>query len=199
MSIINHELLRQLASEKRWPELIYYARRQWENEGWAAHKQNGNAVERLKQHFTKLTGKPPFQHGTNPKGWHERMAIYIKRLGVAALIKDMEDATKKLKPNSIVYFLWSGKTQACRWEMLVLEQIERKLAQEKDEIEKGYENLYNLLGRPKITQKTEPDWVIRDKRELEMLKAQRPLTRADLVERDQRIRRIESVLKNNGY
>lgn|GEM_PF-5026650 len=182
-------------SEKRYAELVYFFRALWDNQGSLALKRNRNAVNRIKQAFTQITGRPVYSSGhINHKYWDEQIAKYADRLGVAALIDDMKLNANK-RPQSIAFFIYS-KHGACRWENMVMQQIEKDNQARKKEENEMYEELGRALRL--AARKSEPDWMIQARKRLTMLRRERELTSpVARHEIDREIARIEANLQRH--
>ncbi|NIR52833.1 MAG: hypothetical protein GWN59_08205 [Calditrichae bacterium] len=189
------QLLRKLFTEKRYAELYYIFKRLWEKQSWLYLKRNSNAVVRIKQVFTQLTGNQPYQSSTNIRFWDEQIGRYVDQVGVAALINDMKAAIKtKSDIKSIVYFLYT-KDGASRWELLTLEHIEQSWHKEKQKHNTEYEELAKLIDFRMPG--PEPDWVMDARKRLKFLqnKGKHHLTEDEKRE----IRKIEFHLGSYGY
>lgn len=121
---------------KRWSVLRGFAQKKWNEDGFVALKRWGGAVDRILEMYADLFGHTAFKAGT--KDWtiqetRKSIAIWIDRIGnLAPIIKDMEAA--KLngdKPRSINWFIFRADGQACRWEMLWLDLMNRRAEAEK--------------------------------------------------------------------
>jgi len=192
-----------LLKEKRFPELIYFFRKKWDEHAWLALKKNGNAVERIKQEFTRLTQKPPYSSSVNEKYWDQQIAKYADRLGVKFLIYDIRQSVKKYQNiRSIAYFIYS-KYGACRWENLLMDKIELDLKQEKKRHTKEMDELAQSLPLSPFFKgdKLEPDWVGQAKKRLEELKHRRftNMSPHEKYEVNREIRRIITNLNNHGF
>lgn len=149
-------MFQKLLDERKFPELIYIVRRLWDDFGWLYLKRNRNAVDRVKEEFVKLTGHQPYASTSSSDRWDQQIAKYVDRLGVKVLIDDMRLAVRRFNPNSIVYFLHSSGNMPCRWENLLLDDIETKSKRDKQKEKKFFENLARDLG---LNKQTEPTWV----------------------------------------
>lgn len=149
-------IVARLYAERNWPMLIYYFRGCWNEQSWLYLKRNGNAVKRIKDEFTRLTGRPAYSPATNAKHWDQEIAKYAERLGVAALIDDMRLAVAKYEPKSIIYFLHASG--ACRWEMLLMDKIQEEIRQRQHEDNSAYADMAKLFPSV-VVKKVEPEWV----------------------------------------
>ncbi|MFQ5637992.1 MAG: hypothetical protein ACE5IR_08340 [bacterium] len=191
-------IIKKFYSEKRWPELFWLFKKLWDRDGWRYLKRNKNAVARIKQEFTRLTGKPAYAADSNARNWDEKVAKHAAACGAAALIDDMRAAMEH-KPQSLIYFLYS-KHGACRWEMLFLRKLEEQLKAEKKKIDSELAELAKLLDfrMPEV----EAEWIMQAR--AERRKLLRYLDKFDMPEErradiKERIRRIEHNLKKGGF
>lgn len=197
------EFVQQLWREERWAELLLVCRAKWNRRAGLYLKQNRNAVLRVKQVFTQITGKPPFQRETNQRYWDEQIAKYLDRLGVAALIDDMKAAHKaNPKIGSIVYFLWS-KDLRPRWEILLMRKLEDEYRQQKHQDNDAYAAMARLLGleNQQTAIQLDPDWVVEAQRNMKHLQRQLQ-TAGDLRRRSEimaEIIRIKNNLQKWGF
>jgi hypothetical protein len=190
------EFIGKLLEEKRYPELVYFVRKLWDKEGWLYLKRNKNAVERVKCEFTRLTGKAPYTSMGDTTRWDQQIARYVDRLGVKAIIDDMQQAKLRYKPKSILYFIYSSGQMPCRWENLVLDQVEAEAERAKKEENEMASALAKYIGLPDLA--VEPDWVLnakirKDEIARELLK---PMNRERLMELTKEANLIQSRLAN---
>lgn len=192
-------IIKKFYSEKRWPELFWLFKKLWDRDGWRCLKRNKNAVARIKQEFTRLTGRQPYAADSHARNWDQKVAKFIAACGVAALIDDMRVAVKEHQPRSLIYFLYS-KHGACRWEMLFCKQLEEKMAAEKKQHDSDLAELARLIDLK--FESPQPEWAVEARAERRKLlryldKFDMPdERRADIKER---IRRIEHNLKKGGF
>ncbi|HHL71349.1 MAG TPA: hypothetical protein ENJ29_02460 [Bacteroidetes bacterium] len=192
--------IERLYEQEKWPELILVFRKKWDEKGWLYLKQNKNAVQRVKQEFTRLTRRPPYNHIGNARYWDEQIGKFCARLGVKALIEDMRAAVPKYKPRSIVYFLFGSGGKASRWEMLLRQQIARELQEQKEKDNEAYQALYRLLGfAPAKPVQSVPDWVLDARKRLRALQQTPVDCVAQMRELEREISRIKHNLKVHGY
>ena len=156
-------IITRFYNERRWPELIWMIRENWNYDAWQALRKNEKAVERVKKVFSETFGRPAFSSLNNRSYWMKQIAKYVDRLGVASLIDDMREAKKK-NPNiqSILYFIYSAD-HVCRWEMLLLKRLEAKYQQEKKEENDTYAAIARVLGEAvvkKVDEAVAPEWVV---------------------------------------
>lgn len=186
----------RLFKEKRFPEIIYIVRALWNREGWLYLKRNKNAVDRVKRAFFETFNRPPYAKNIDNSRWDREIAKYCDALGVKALIDDMRAAKRKgLTPLSILYFVFS-KTGAPRWEMLLMQQIERERQSEKKKHMQELEDLAKLIH---IDKRTDPEWVIQSRRAHKEISQRPARTRADRQKKIETLRTIEARLRNQGY
>ncbi len=196
------EIVKQLYREERWPELVWYFRSLWDKSAWLTLKRNKNAVERIRQEFTRLTGRQPFAAGSGEKYWNEQIAKYVQRLGVAALIRDLQEAVPKYKPKSLVYFLSGNNGLASRWEMLLMKKLSEDIVQQKQQDDDAYKLLGELINLPVLkTRPVEPEWVVGARKNLAIYRKQLEniTSGPDYIRLHREIKRIVSNLKNSGF
>ena len=199
-----HPFIEKLWLEEKWAELILICRIKWNRKAWLYLKRNKNAVQRIKQVFTELSGRHPYDTEINMKYWDEQIAKYLDRLGVAALISDMKaafQANPKIK--SIVYFLWS-KDNRPRWELLLMRKLEEDYAKQKEKDNDAYAYMARLLGleNKQMGIQLAPDWVVEARRNLKSLEMQLKAVRGNtekLAEIKRDINRIKHNLDKFGY
>lgn len=187
-----NKALQKLHEQNRFAELFYYYRRRWQEQGWLYLKRNAKAVKRIKQEFTRLTGKPPYQSDSAKTDWDQHIARWLDQLGVAKLIEDMRAACEQYQPYSIVYFLHS-KTGACRWEMLWLDTVQQQLAAEKQQDNEAMQALASAIRYDE--QQQEPEWVIEARKKYNFLNALENIDSSVA----QQMAAIKSRLENMGY
>lgn len=190
------KLIETLYEQKRWPELMFYFRAQWNNSAWAASKRNGNAVDRIKREFSRLAkGKQPYKLGTHSQYWDQQIAKYIDRLGVASLINDMREAFQKFPQiKTIIYFLYSS-TGNSRWENLIYTKIEHDWQQEKQLEANQWQPFAQMLNFAK----SEPDWVAQSRNEIIRLIQKSKLPDINPREINNEIHKIKNKLSALGY
>lgn len=192
-------IISRLYGDGNWPMLIYYFRGRWNEQSWLYLKRNGNAVKRIKQEFTNITGFPAYQPATNAMHWDKEIAKYAERLGVALLINDMRQAADKYKPKSIIYFLHA--TGACRWEMLLMEHIQQEIRERKSAENSDYEEMAKLFQLP--VKKIEPEWVEESRtrrRQIKIIMADcQSLTTEKISDLRREMERIDFNLNKFGF
>jgi len=186
-----NNIVTQLIEKRQWWDLVYLFRRLWYEDGDLYHRRQKNAVACIIQEYENLSG----QKIQLTLRTCQRVATYVDRVGVAALIDDMHEAFKKHKPKSIFYFIHRADGQSSRWEMLVMDEINKEAAEEKASFNQIADELNLIVGK-----KVEPSWVRTARGKLKHLRHQ--LQRKGGIERikiQNHINAIESRLINQGF
>ncbi|MCH8856503.1 MAG: hypothetical protein IIA03_09750 [Proteobacteria bacterium] len=128
------------------------------------------------------------------------MCKYVTRLTVKTLIDDINKVIINGKqPKSLLYFMHSMHG-ACRWENLVLQQMERLWRKKKNKLNKALEPIAKELNFSNDSRNGDPDWVNKSRREFEQLKKNYQL--AKLSEKSgvaQYMRLIQEKLRHHNY
>lgn len=192
------QVITDMIRRRQWHRLMVVVRGLMEFDSSLYLKRNRNAVERVKEAFARIHGKPAYPaRSTDWVKWDRQLAVIVDATGVAPLIDDMK-ASVNYYPESVFYYIHSLSDKTPRWELLMYDEI-RKHEQEDKE-------LWNLMSETmaelvKATVKAvDPEWVVKARRRWEELAfASKTLRGVNYLEATREMKTIEARLRNSGY
>jgi hypothetical protein len=194
------QIITEMIRRRQWQRLMTVVRGLMEFDSSLYLKRNRNAVERVKEAFARIHGKPayPAQSTTfYPHHWDKQLAVIVDATGVAPLIDDMK-ASVNYYPESIFYYIHSLSNKTPRWDLLMYDEIRRHEQEDKD--------LWNIMSEAyeELTRTTvkavDPEWVVKARRRWEELAfASKTLRGTNYLEATREMQTIEVRLRNQGY
>lgn len=167
---------------------------------WRFRHQYLNAIARIEGVFREIYRRVPW-----PKDWplhvvhqwENEVGYHVHRLGVAALIDDLRQASSAgLKPRTLIYFLRSHdehrQEQSSRWEMLLVARMEAEWQESKSQEAEAAKEAARRLGVK--VEKPVAAWVLEARETLRRIKVKANPTQ------DERstVAKIEAIMSRMG-
>lgn len=192
------QVITDMIRRRQWQRLMTVVRGLMEFDSSLYLKRNRNAVERVKEAFARIHGKPAYpSRSTSWVKWDRELAVIVDATGVGPLIDDMKTAVNYY-PESIFYYIHSQSNKTPRWELLMYDEIRRHEKEDKD--------LWNLMSAAydelatATVKEVDPEWVVKARRRWEELEfATRTLRGVDYLQATREMQTIETRLRNQGY
>ena len=192
------QVITDMIRRKQWQRLMVVVRGLMEFDSSLYLKRNRNAVERVKEAFARIHGKPAYPaRSTDWVQWDRQLAVIVDATGVAPLIDDMK-ASVNYYPESIFYYIHSLSDKTPRWDLLMYDEI-RKHEQKDKELWNLMSGAMAELARTTVKQ-PDPEWVVKARRRWEELAfASKVLRGMHYLEATREMATIEARLLNNGF
>lgn len=192
------EIITDMIRRRQWQRLMTVVRGLMEFDSSLYLKRNRNAVERVKEAFARIHGKPAYpSRSTDWVQWDKQIAVIVDATGVGPLIDDMKTAVNYY-PESIFYYIHSQSNRTPRWDLLMYDEI-RRHEQEDKELWNTMSGALEELVKATVKQ-ADPEWVVKARRRWEELEfATRTLRGVDYLQATREMKAIEARLRNQGY
>jgi len=192
------QVITDMIRRKQWQRLMVVVRGLMEFDSSLYLKRNRNAVERVKEAFARIHGKPAYPaRSTDWVQWDRQLAVIVDATGVAPLIDDMK-ASVNYYPESIFYYIHSLSDKTPRWDLLMYDEIRKHEQKDKE--------LWNLMSGAMAelalttVKQPDPEWVVKARRRWEELAfASKVLRGVNYLEATREMATIEARLRNSGY
>ncbi|MBN2200458.1 hypothetical protein JW777_00720 [bacterium] len=193
------QILADMVARRQWQKLLVVARGLMEFDGSLYLKRNAGAVERVKEAFQRIHGKPAYPaRVVDTMKWDRKLAGIVDAIGVSPLIDDMKQNSAAF-PESIFYYVHSVSGRSPRWELLMFDEIRRREREDLD-LWKVMADSIGAESGLQAGRSVDPDWVTQARRRLEELMAQSKRARGTVYTGMIReMKTIEARLQTQGF